>query len=436
MADNVLDELINRGIINRHEQNGREVLAITNEPELFKILSEQKCSIYIGFDPSAISLHVGNLLPIITLVHFQRYGHRPIIVVGGATGMIGDPSGRSTERSLLEEDRIRENKKGIRAQLEKFVSFEGENAALMVDNSDWIGKISYVDWLRDIGKYFSVNYMMTKESVRGRLQDREQGITYTEFSYMLLQAYDFYHLFTHHDCRIQGGGSDQWGNITAGVDYIRKMTGQEAFGLTYPLITTSSGEKFGKSEGNAVWLDPKMTSPYKFYQFWFNTDDRDVERFLKYFTFLGISEIEETIVAHGEKPEIRQAQKILAREVTRLVHGEDGLQKALKATSVLFGADIEDISDEELHDIFSEVPSTSIPRAELAGGIALVDLMVRVQICKSKGEARRLIKGGGVYVNNKRTGDIDQKLNANDMASRSALLLRSGKKHYYLIKFQ
>ncbi len=436
MAKSVFDELNDRGLINKVDRDGKQILAVTNEVAAREALSSRKVSIYIGFDPSATSLHVGNLVPIMTLAHFQRAGHRPIVLVGGATGMIGDPSGRSTERTLLDNDEVDKNVEAIKKQLSRFVSFEGENAAIMVNNADWIGQKSYLEWLRDVGKHFTVNYMIAKESVRSRLEDREQGITYTEFSYMLLQAYDFFHLFTEFDCLIQGGGSDQWGNITAGTDLIRKRTGKEAIGITYPLITTASGEKFGKSAGNAIWLDGDLTSPYSFYQYWINSEDADVERYLKFFSFVPVEDIATICEEHAKDPHKREAQKRLAAEVTRVVHGEEGLQSALRATQVLFGSTLDGLSDKELNEIFKDVPSTDMKMTDLKAGITLIDMLADTGMCKSKGEARRLIKGGGVSVNNNRVEDIELTLTDANLASETMIMLRSGKKRYHLVKFQ
>jgi len=422
--DNLLDELSARGMIEQ----------ITNEEGLRELLSKPGAVIYVGFDPTADSLHVGHLLPALTLARFQRAGHRPVMLIGGATGMIGDPSGRSSERQLLTMDTVRENSECMRRQLEQFVSFEGEPSALMANNADWTAGVSFLDWLRDVGKYFSVNYMIAKESVRRRLEDREHGISYTEFSYMLVQANDFLQLFDRHNCRIQGGGNDQWGNITAGTDLVRKARGAEVFGITFPLITTANGEKFGKSAGNAIWLDPNRTSPYQFYQFWIRTDDRDAASYLKLFTFLDLDEIAQLTAEHEQSPEKRLAQRRLAVEMTRLVHGEDGLTAAVSASEALFGKEIEGLSDRDLGDIFADVPSFELGRSELAAGLRLTDVLVRAKACKSKGEAARTIKGGGVYVNNRRVGDERATLTEADLASESMLVLRSGKKNFLLGK--
>ncbi len=421
---NLLDELAARGVIEQ----------LTNEAGLRGLLSQAGASIYIGFDPTADSLHAGHLLPAVTLARFQRAGHRPIIVIGGATGMIGDPSGKDTERQLLTPEDVARNAEAIRAQLARFVSFEGDNAALMTNNADWTASISYLEWLRTVGKHFTVNYMIAKESVRRRLADREHGISYTEFSYMLLQAWDFLQLYERYGCRIQGGGNDQWGNITAGVDLVRKVHGAEVFGITFPLLTTAGGEKFGKSAGNAVWLDPDRTSPYQFYQFWIRTDDRDVIRYLKLFSFLPLDEIEALAAEHEQAPERRIPHRRLAEEMTRLVHGDEGLRAAVRASEVLFGKEITGLSDRDLLEIFADVPSVEIPKTELAAGMRLTDLLVRAGACRSKGEANRAIKGGGVYVNNRRVADERAVVSDKDLASESVLVLRSGKKNYFLVR--
>ena len=330
---------------------------------------------YIGFDPTAKSLHVGSLLPLITLSRFQRFGNIPIAVIGGGTGLIGDPSGKTKERPLLSKAEIDENAESIRLQIEKFLDFKAkENPAKIVNNYDWLWEIRLVDFLRDIGKHITVNYMLQKESVRNRIQ-REEGISFTEFSYMLLQAFDFLVLYEREGCVLQMGGSDQWGNITAGIDLIRKVKGGKAYGLVFPLITTSSGVKFGKTEEGTVWLDPNLTSPFKFYQFWINTEDADVIRYLKYFTFLGRKEIEELEESLKKEPEKREPHRVLAREVTRMVHGEDALRRAERATRVLFGEEIGDLNLKEILEIFSDVPSKEISKEKIGGdGYPLVDL--------------------------------------------------------------
>lgn len=407
---------------------------ISDEAAIRELLAQQRISLYVGFDPTARSLHIGSLLPMMVLAHLQRAGHRPIAVVGGATGMIGDPSGRSSERNLLDDAELAANLAGIRGQLANFLDFEGDNAALLVNNADWTTPIGYIEWLRDVGKFFTVNYMMGKESVRRRLEDRDQGISYTEFSYMLLQAYDFLHLFRSQNCLLQGGGNDQWGNITAGIDLIHKVEGKQAYGLTFPLITTASGEKFGKSAGNAVWLDAEMTSPYQFYQYWIQTDDRDVRKYLGLFTFLSLADIDEIVAAHEAAPEKRLGQRRLAAEVTRIVHGAEALAKVEHASEILFGREISGLNDAELSEIFADVPSTALQR-NLLGELKLLDLLRESGLVKSNGEARRLLSGGGVYLNNRNVSDPNQAVDQNSLASETALVLRSGKKKYHLVRF-
>lgn len=390
---------------------------------------------YIGFDPTARSLHVGSLLPLITLSRFQRFGNIPIAVIGGGTGLIGDPSGKTKERPLLSKEEIEENIEGIKAQIEKFLDFKAkENPAKIVNNYDWLGEIKLVDFLREVGKHITVNYMLQKESVRNRLQ-REEGISFTEFSYMLLQAYDFLMLYDRENCVLQMGGSDQWGNITAGIDLIRKMRGGRAYGLVFPLITTSSGVKFGKTEEGTVWLDPNLTSPFKFYQFWINTEDADVIRYLKYFTFLGEREIGELEESLKREPEKREPHRVLAREVTRMVHGEDAMRRAERASKVLFGEEIKDLNLREILEIFSDVPSKEIPKERFEGeGYPIVELLVDVGLFPSKGEARRAINGGGVYVNNIRVSDAQDKISLSRAIEGKVLILRKGKKNYLLVK--
>lgn len=407
---------------------------ISDDAAIRKLFATETTRVYIGFDPTAPSLHLGHLLPIMVLAHLQRAGHRPIAVVGGATGMIGDPSGRSSERNLITHETVSENLAGIRQQLARFLDFSGDNAAEIVNNADWTAPLSYIDWLRDVGKYFSVNYMMAKESVRRRLEERDQGISYTEFSYMLLQAYDFLHLFRSANCKVQAGGNDQWGNITAGIDLIHKAAGAQAYGFTFPLVTTASGEKFGKSAGNAVWLDAEMTSPYQFYQYWLQTPDADVARFLKLFTFLPLAEIAEIAAAHQQAPEKRSGQRRLAEEVTAVVHGPEALQKVQQATEILFGREIQGLSDSELQGIFADVPATEVPRSSL-GDLKLLDLVRDSGLAKSNGEAKKLIQAGGVYLNNLQQQDPYLLLQPEHLASESMLVLRSGKKKYHLARF-
>ena len=391
---------------------------------------------YIGFDPTASSFHVGNLLTIMGLVHLQRAGHSPIGLVGGGTGLIGDPSGKTQERQLLTKERVAENLAGIRGQLEQFLDFEVKtNPARMVNNLDWLGELKTVDFLRDVGKHFSVNALMRKVSIRRRLEEDDGGLSFTEFSYVLMQSYDFLVLNEQYGCTVQMGGSDQWGNITAGIDLIRRVRGEKAYGIVFPLLTSSSGAKFGKTEEGAVWLDPERTSPYRFYQFWLNADDADVVSYLKLFTLFSSAEVEELAAALAERPHERAAQKALAEEVTRRVHGETGLGRAQQATQVLFGGVLEGLSGEEIADIFSDVPSYELPRSELEGaGKPVVDLLAESGLASSKGDARRSIQGGGVYVNNVRVEGADARLSADGALEGRFLVLRKGKKNYHLVR--
>ena len=416
---NLYQELLWRGFVYQATEGAEEAV------------SRGKITAYVGFDPTAPSLHVGSLLPIMGLVHLQRHGHRPIAVVGGATGMIGDPSGKSKERVLLDRETLERNLQGIKSQLEKFLSFTGENPAIIVNNYDWTHNLSVIDFLRDIGKHFSVGYMLAKESVKRRLEG--EGISYTEFSYMLLQAYDFLHLYDHYNCVLQMGGSDQWGNITAGIDLIRKVRGGKAYGIVFPLLTTASGTKFGKTEEGTVWLDPSLTSPYKFYQFWLNTDDRDVGRYLRFFTLLPREEIEALEEELKQRPEKRLPHRRLAEEVTRMVHGEEGLQRAERASMVLFGGSLEGVSAEELEEIMSHVPSVQLSKQEVLS-LSMTELATRSGLTSSKGEAKRLIASGGLYLNNKKINNPARKVEVKDLIEGRLLILRKGKKNYLLIK--
>lgn len=417
----VLKTLEDRGLLkDTTDREGLEA-ALSNESVVF----------YCGFDPTGESLHLGHLTPLIIARHLQNDGHKPILVVGGATGSIGDPSGKSMERKLLDAFETLDNLKKISRQLDKLVSFVGQNKAEIKNNSEWISPFSFIDWLREVGKFFTVNYMMGKDSVKDRLENRDQGISFTEFSYMLVQAYDFYHLYKNENCTLQIGGSDQWGNITAGLDLIHKKAGGKAFGLTCPLVTTSSGKKFGKSEGNAVWLDPKMTSPFEFYQYWMRIDDSDVSRFLKMFTFLPLHAIESICFDHFNAPHKKIAQKILADQVTKFVHGQEGLDIAKSATEILYNnKEIENLTEDQISQIFSHVESSEIDK-EL---ISAVDLFATA-ICGSKGKARKLIKSGGAYINNKRVENIDFVIDKSQCIGANSLIIRSGKKNYHVVKF-
>jgi tyrosyl-tRNA synthetase len=391
--------------------------------------------VYVGFDPTAPSLHLGSLIPIMGLVHAQRAGHTPIALVGGGTGLIGDPSGKTAERQLLTMETAAENAQGIRSQLEHFLDFGAKsNPARVRNNHDWLGGLALVDFLRDIGKHFSVNQLMAKESVKRRLQDEETGISYTEFSYALLQSYDFLELYRREGCTVQMGGSDQWGNITAGIDLVRRVEGAPAFGVVFPLLMNASGAKFGKSEAGNVWLDPRRTSPFRFYQYWINVDDADVVRFLKLFTLLDSGELAGLAEAVAAEPHRRAAQHALAEDVTRRLHGETGLAAAERATRALFGGDIEGLGADDIADVFADVPSSVIVADELGGdGKAVVDLLVESGLASSKGDARRAIDGGGVYMNNARVEDAAAMVTMSDTIEGRFLLLRKGKKSYHLI---
>ncbi|MDA0658104.1 MAG: tyrosine--tRNA ligase [Planctomycetota bacterium] len=405
-------------------------------------------TVYAGFDPTADSLHVGSLLPLLMLRRFQRAGHRPIALVGGATGMIGDPSGKSQERNLLTPDVLQHNVAGIRAQMSRFLDFDrgadpspgrhnvpGQHGALLVNNLDWMDGFSFLSFLRDVGKHFPVNVMMAKDSVKSRLEREDSGISYTEFSYMLLQAYDFVHLRREHDCRLQLGGSDQWGNITAGIDLSRRIDAVPLHGLTCPLLTKSDGSKMGKTESGAIWLDAKRTSPYEFFQYWRNVSDDDVSVCLRMLTDVPQGDIESLDSARAAEPHLRASQQRLAEELTRLVHGESALANVLRATDILFGAEITDLDDLQLLSIFHDVPSVSMSLDSLQGeGFPVVDAFVNTGLCRSKGEARRTVEQGGAYINNRRVDHFERKLTTSDLASPSVIVLRSGRKKYALLR--
>ena len=397
---------------------------------------QQPQTVYAGFDPTADSLHIGSLLGLLMLRRFQKAGHRPVALVGGATGMIGDPSGKSDERSLLSVDQLRANVVGIEKQMRQFLDFDGPNPALLVNNFDWMRRFSYLDFLRDIGKNFPVNVMMGKESVKNRISRDGGGISYTEFSYMLLQAYDFAHLHQEHGCSIQLGGSDQWGNITAGIDLARRMHSVQLYGVTWPLLLKSDGTKHGKTEGGSVWLAADRTSPYKFFQYWINVDDVDTGKCLRFLTELEREEIEELDRLTIEESNKNASQKRLAEELTRIVHGEAGLNMARKATEVFFGGEISNLSDVMLLEIFSQLPSHQIDSKQLDHGLSILDALVLAGLCKSKGEARRAVEQGGVYINNRRVEDRDYQLTRAALASESIIVLRRGKKNYGLLRLE
>jgi tyrosyl-tRNA synthetase len=409
----------------------------TDDANLQRFLQEKPRTVYVGFDPTADSMHVGHLMALMILRRFQRAGHRPIALVGGATGMIGDPSGKSEERNLLSLDTLRANVAGMETQLRRFLDFDcGANSAVLVNNYDWMEKFGYLEFLRDIGKHFPVNVMLTKESVRNRLERTDAGLSYTEFSYMLLQAYDFVHLFDNFGCELQAGGSDQWGNITAGIDLARRLRSVQLYGMTCPLLTKSDGAKMGKTESGALWLAADKTSPYQFYQYWINLDDADVDKCLRFFTDLDQAEINTILDHHQADPGARTAQRRLAAELTRLVHGPEGLDIAQRATDVFFGAEISELSDAQLAGIFADVPSKDLPRDRLAGaGVSIIDALCEAGLAKSKNEARRIVTQGGAYVNNRRMEGIETKLTAAHLAGESVMVLRSGKKNYALLRF-
>jgi tyrosyl-tRNA synthetase len=447
----ILEELQWRGL----------VADCTDTVELTKKLSAP-ITLYCGFDPTADSLHVGNLVPLLALRRFQLLGHHPIAVAGGATGSIGDPSGKTAERQLLTKEILDHNIASVKVQLAKLLDFETkQNPARLVDNASWTAGISFLDFLRDIGKHFSVNQMVAKESVRARMEDRDVGISYTEFSYMLLQAFDFMVLAREQNCELQIGGSDQWGNITAGIELTRKKLGRQVFGLTLPLITNTDGSKFGKTAAGAIWLDPKRTSGYKFYQFWINTADADVIRYLKYFTFLTKEEIELLEKQHTENPGARMAHRTLAKSATILIHGIELTEAIESASEALFGTIHQKISptielselkanisleeilkrsvgqDEAmslLDTIVADLPNIQISKTKLEGsGIPLIEILVEAKLCQSKGQARKEIEGGGIYVNNHREANVARLINLNNLLFGNHILLRKGKKNYVVV---
>lgn len=423
MSTNAFEELKWRGLVYDHTESAPEILAT------------QKITIYNGFDPTADSLHIGNLVALMQLARLQRFGHTPIAIAGGGTGMVGDPSGKSSERNLLSLEQIEANLVGIQKEMAMILDFAvNSNPARIINNADWLNKIGLMAFLRDVGKHFTVNYMMAKDSVKSRVE-RDSGISFTEFSYMLLQAYDFLHLFDHEGCVMQTGGSDQWGNITAGVELIRKLRGAKAHALVYPLITKADGSKFGKTESGTIWLSPQRTSPFRFYQFWLNTDDADVVNYLRYFTWLGKQDIAELEEALLSRPHLREAQRKLAQEVTRMVHGETAVAKAEKASAVLFGGDLDGLDASDIRDIFADVPSSEVGKQEFAGeGMLMVDLLALTGVEQSKGAARRAVQGGGIYLNNQRVSGPEQMVTMSDSIEGQFMVLRKGKKQYHLVK--
>jgi len=424
--DDLLTDLRWRGLVHQATDDG-EIAHLLKTPQV----------VYAGFDPTADSLHVGSLLGLITLRRFQAAGHRPIVLIGGATGMIGDPSGKSEERNLLSVETLQANIHGMQLQLRRFLEFSVvTNAAVLVNNYEWMSKFSYIEFLRDVGKMFPVNVMMAKESVKSRLQREDSGMSYTEFSYMLLQAFDFVHLYDQFGCQLQLGGSDQWGNITAGIDLARRMRQVQLYGMTWPLLTKSDGTKMGKTERGTVWLSAERTSPYQFYQYWMRIEDEDAGSCLRLLTQLPREEIENLDASRQSQPERRESQTRLAESLTLLVHGAEGLASARKATEILFGAEIQDLSDKLLLEIFDGVPSYTAPRQQLdSGELNLTDALTLAELAKSKGDARRAIEQGGAYINNRRIDEWDYRLKPADLASESVIVLRRGKKNYGLLRF-
>ena len=408
----------------------------TDETQLAaRLAADKKITLYSGFDPTSDSLHVGNLVPLLALGRFQKYGHHPIALAGGATGMIGDPSGKSTERSLLTSEQITHNVQCIKKQLHRLLDFQTKtNPARMVDNATWTAPITYLEFLRDVGKFFTVNWMVAKESVRARMDDRENGISYTEFSYMLLQAYDFYHLHQAQGCELQIGGSDQWGNITAGIELIRKKSAAHAFGFTIPLMTKADGTKYGKTADGAVWLDSKKTSPYRFYQFFVQVEDADVIKLTKMLSFADHDTIADLAHQHAQNPAGRAAHLALARELTTLVHGESACADAMRASEIMFGGNLDGVSEEVFKDVVGEVPTKDLEKAKLAGaGTPLTELLVHAGLAPSKGQARKDIEGGGIYLNNIRVAEVSRTATASDLLFGKYILLRKGKRTYAVV---
>ena len=424
--ENVIAELKWRGLI-------QDMIPGTEEQ-----LLKEPTSGYVGFDPTADSLHIGSLIPIIVLVHLQRYGHKPIALVGGATGMVGDPSGKSAERNLLSKEVLDKNVEAVKQQLSRFLNFNSaqSNAAEMVNNYDWFKNISFLDFIRDAGKHISVNYMMAKDSVKKRLES-ENGMSFTEFTYQLVQGYDFYWLYENKNCKLQFGGSDQWGNIVTGTELIRRKTGGEAFAFTCPLLTKADGSKFGKTEKGNIWLDPAKTSPYTFYQFWLNTADADAERFLKVFTFLSEQEINDLVEQQKGNEHLRILQKKLAEELTCFVHSRTDYEFAVKASSILFNNDtaeiLKELNEEQLLQVMEGVPTVEIPKDEL-NNLDLISLLAETKILPSKGEAKKMIAGGGIFINKEKVNSIDEKINPGQLLLGKYLLIQKGKKNYYLLK--
>ncbi|HCZ2021515.1 tyrosine--tRNA ligase [Staphylococcus aureus] len=402
----------------------------TDEQGIEDLLNKEQVTLYCGADPTADSLHIGHLLPFLTLRRFQEHGHRPIVLIGGGTGMIGDPSGKSEERVLQTEEQVDKNIEGISKQMHNIFEFGTDHGAVLVNNRDWLGQISLISFLRDYGKHVGVNYMLGKDSIQSRL---EHGISYTEFTYTILQAIDFGHLNRELNCKIQVGGSDQWGNITSGIELMRRMYGQtEAYGLTIPLVTKSDGKKFGKSESGAVWLDAEKTSPYEFYQFWINQSDEDVIKFLKYFTFLGKEEIDRLEQSKNEAPHLREAQKTLAEEVTKFIHGEDALKDAIRISQALFSGDLKSLSTKELKDGFKDVPQVTLSNDTTN----IVEVLIETGISPSKRQAREDVNNGAIYINGERQQDVNYALAPEDKIDGEFTIIRRGKKKYFMVNYQ
>lgn len=420
MTNALLEDLKWRGLI--YQQ--------TDESGIENILNKEQVTLYCGADPTADSLHIGHLLPFLTLRRFQEHGHRPLVLIGGGTGMIGDPSGKSEERTLQTEAQVETNVQGINKQMHKIFGFDTEKGAKLVNNKDWLGQISLIDFLRDYGKHVGVNYMLGKDSIQTRL---EHGISYTEFTYTILQAIDFGHLNRTYNCKVQVGGSDQWGNITSGIELMRRMYGQtEAYGLTIPLVVKSDGKKFGKTEGGAVWLDAAKTSPYEFYQFWINTTDDDVIKFLKYFTFLEQEEIEALEKSLNEAPHLREAQKALAENVTRFIHGQDALDDAIRISQALFAGDLQSLSASELKEGFKDVPQVELS-SETRN---IVEVIVETGISSSKRQAREDVNNGAIYINGIRQQDVNYELTSEDKIENEFTIIRRGKKKYFMVNYK
>ncbi|MCJ8009591.1 tyrosine--tRNA ligase [Lederbergia wuyishanensis] len=418
----LLDDLRWRGIIYQE----------TDAVGMEDTLKKEKISLYCGVDPTADSMHIGHLLPFLTLRRFQKHGHRPIVLVGGATGLIGDPSGKKEERQLQTIEQVEKNVQGIKKQLEQIFDFDGENAAVMTNNFDWAGSMDLITFLRDFGKNIGVNYMLAKDTVASRL---DTGISFTEFSYTILQAIDFFKLYQNLDCKMQIGGSDQWGNITTGLEMIRKMAGEgaKAYGMTIPLVTKADGTKFGKTEGGAIWLDPKKTTSYEFYQFWINTADADVVKYLKFFTFLDKEAIEELEIAVKEEPHLRKAQRALAEEMTRLIHGDTALEQAIRITEALFSGNVKSLNVDEIEQGFKDVPSHE---HQTGDDLNLVEVLVAAKISSSKRQAREDIQSGAISINGDRVTDLQYSLGDEDRIGNQFTIIRRGKKKYYLIRFK